>query len=132
MPVRKTTKRKPVRTPRGGKGQKKANKVEVLGTKRPKNGFEDLGDLAAHEVRLINVLRRQLGNATGKIKPIDRIAQLEVGENEVFAQYTLGGVGKSLRTLERETGKSFNWSEAIFSPGIGLPSQRLLYVERRT
>lgn len=135
MAARKTTKRKTaVRTKRGtGKGQKRPNKVEVMEAKRPKNGFEDLGKLAPHEVRMINVVRRATGaNGSGKIKPIDRIAQLERGEGEVFANYTLGGVGKSLRQLERDTGKSFNWAESIFTPAVGQPGKRLLYVERKT
>lgn len=132
MAAKKTnTRKKAVRTQRGQTSKKRANKVEVI-EKRPKNGFEPVGNLAQHEVRIINLLRRQTGaGAQGRIKPIDRIAQLERGETEVFAQYTLHGVGKTLRQLERDSGKTFNYQEAVFSPGIGLPAQKVLWVQRK-
>lgn len=128
--TKKTTKRAAKLTTRGP--GRKPNNVKVVAQvdeKRQKFGYEDPGKLTPAETRIVNLFRASAGTAKG-LKPVDRAAQLEIGETHIFTNYSLHGFANSVKRLERDYGKQFNYHEAPFSPGAGLTAENVLWIKR--
>lgn len=69
----------------------------------------------------------------GKVGALERAMSLEVGETDVALGTSLQSFAMGLAQARRhETleGREFNYTVALFSPGVGLPAVNVLWIQR--